>query len=117
MIEYKNITQAKELWEIFLQECKDHINSFSEMQSLMSSSGIDLANQELQRKLSSRLHRLKGSLGFLGFKEFAESIKHIEDQLKSSEYTSIHEHTSEKLLWICNELQEMVNELELLVGK
>lgn len=113
MIEFRKIAQNLELWEIFYTECIDHIKALDEIYSKLPQEPTQKLNDDnLVRKLSTRLHRLKGSLGFLGFKELSEDVKTIEDSLKTSSTVTPHQITK-----LCEELKTIIQELGLLIGK
>ena len=113
MIEFRKIAQNLELWEIFYAECIDHTRALDEIHSKLPQEPTQKLNDDnLVRKLSTRLHRLKGSLGFLGFKELSEDVKTIEDSLKISNAVTPNQITK-----LCDELKNILEELGLLIGK
>lgn len=107
-IEFKSISQPKELWEIFLEETSGHVSAFE----VLIADHEKIQSVEGSRALSHRLHRLKGSLGFIGFTTFSQKIKNCETLLieKKSELLS-------SLTDILNELVELNSELANLIRK
>ena len=99
---FRDIKQPRELWEIFNSELEEHIGKINELVS----QGI-YSNLEVTRKTTQRLHRLKGSLGFVGFKELSSQVKEIEDLVKSQSINA-----TDKLNLISQVLSELKLDLE-----
>jgi len=107
-IEFRSITQPLELWEIFFDECSGHITVFRDL----ATDQDKIQSVEGERKLSHRLHRLKGSLGFIGFTVFSEKIKQCENLVNEKKISPFP-----TLIEITNELEELHSELKKLIHK
>jgi HPt (histidine-containing phosphotransfer) domain-containing protein len=79
MLSIRSISQPEELWEIFEEELKDHLSALTQITEK------NVFSTEDNKKLSHRLHRLKGSLGFIGFEKFFIEVTELENLLKSQD--------------------------------
>ena len=87
MIEINSIKQPRELWEIFHLEFQEHLKAIHNY----TEKSLETFDTEDFRKLSARLHRIKGGLGFIGFQDLCSKVEICENLLKEKSKNTLGE--------------------------